>query len=143
LRGDLFRRRLETLLPVSTFAACRVPLAISVFDVFGRRTVVKDAGPLAEAIHASCAVPLMFQPVWIAGRPFLDVGLGERAGLAGLELGVRILYHHIASRSPWRSARSQEPPSRAAMATLILDDLPRSGPFRLDAGRRAFVAARS
>jgi NTE family protein len=28
------------------------------------------------------------------------------------------------------------------MVTLVLDDLPRSGPFRLDAGRRALALAR-
>jgi NTE family protein len=53
----------------------------------------------------------------------------------------RILFHHIASRSPWRA--KQEIPAREGMVTLVLEGLPRSGPFRLDAGRRAFHAARA
>src|SRR5262249_10850919 len=38
LRGALFRERLESLLGAPTFAACRAPLAVSVFDVRARRT---------------------------------------------------------------------------------------------------------
>src|SRR5690348_12536868 len=32
LRGDLFRARLEAMLPARSFAECRVPLAISAYD---------------------------------------------------------------------------------------------------------------
>lgn len=141
LRGRLFRDRLEALLPTRDFAACRVPAAVSVFEVASRRTRVLDRGDLARAIHASCAVPLLFHPVWIEGRAFFDGGILDRPGLAGMpDDAPRVLFHHIASKSPWRT--KQELPSRAGMVTLVLDGLPRSGPFRLDAGRRAFSAAR-
>ena len=33
-------------------------------------------------------------------------------------------------------------PQRSNMVTLVIDNLPRSNPFRLDAGRRALVLAR-
>ena len=49
LRGRLFRARLEAMLPVRTFEEAPVPIALSAFDVLGRRTAVLDAGPLAAA----------------------------------------------------------------------------------------------
>jgi NTE family protein len=142
LRGRLFRERLESLLPAPTFAACRAPLAVSVFDTLSRATRVLVSGPLAPAIQASCAVPVLFQPVWVDGRPLLDGGIADRPGLDGLPRGERALYHHLASRSPWRGARSMQIPSRGGLLSLVIAGLPRIGPFRLEEGPRAFAAAR-
>jgi NTE family protein len=145
LRGALFRER---LLPVATFEGCPRPLAVSAFDVRARRTVVLRSGALAPAIHASCAAPLLFQPVRIAGRALLDGGVLDRHGLAGLGAGERVLYHHLTSRSPWRRAGSPalRVPERPALRALAFDDLPRLGPFRLaraaEAMERTAAAAR-
>jgi len=142
LRGARFRERLERLLPRRLFDDCRVPLAISVFEVRARATRVLTSGAVTTAIHASCAVPLLFQPVTIDGRAYLDGGILDRPGLDGMPGGEpRVLFHHIASKSPWRKTLTL--PTRAGMTTLVLDDLPRSGPFRLDEGRRAFAVARA
>jgi len=141
LRGRLFRERLERLLPNRGFEACRVPAAISVFDVRSRRTHVLETGEVTAAIHASCAVPVLFHPVVIGGRAYLDGGILDRPGLVGMpRTEPRVLFHHIASKSRWRT--KLEVPRREGMVTVALRDLPRSGPFRLEHGRRAFVAAR-
>ena len=141
LRGRLFRERLERLLPSRSFEACRVPAAVSVFDVRTRRTRVLDEGSVTSAIQASCAVPLLFHPVSIAGRSYLDGGILDRPGLVGMPASEpRVLFHHIASKSAWRT--KQELPRRPGMVTVALQDLPRSGPFRLAEGRRAYRAAR-
>lgn len=143
LRGALFRRKLEAMLgPVQTFERCRVPAAVSAFDLLGRRTRVLDGGALARAICASCAVPLMFQPVWIGGRPLWDGGVADRAGLAGMPTGQRLLYHHIASRSPWRSEASMAIPSRPDLTALSIFGLPRVNPFALRRGAQAFELSR-
>lgn len=145
LRGRLFRQRVDALLRVRTFEECRVPAAISVFDVLTRRTHVLDRGELAPAICASCAVPGLFHPVKVGGRIYWDGGVLDRPGLSGMPNGERVLFHHIASRSPWRKVDSEalKIPKRAAMTTLVIEELPRSGPFRLDEGRRAFDVARN
>jgi NTE family protein len=144
LRGRLFRERLEGLLPARTFASCRAGLSVSVFDALARATRVITAGDLAPALHASCAVPLLFQPVWVEGRPLLDGGIADRPGLAGVPAGTRVLHHHLASRSPWRrvGSASMVVPSRPGLVSLVIAGLPRAGPFRLDRGPRAFAAAR-
>ena len=104
-----------------------------------------NEGEIATAICASCAVPFLFRPVRIDGRSYLDGGILDRPGLAGMPDGERLLYHHIASRSPWRASRWQgrEPlPARPGMLTFMLDVLPRSGPFALGEGRKAYRVAR-
>jgi len=145
LRGRLFRRRLQEMLPARTFEACRVPLAISVHDVLRRRTRVVDSGALAPVIHAACAVPLLFHPVWLEGRPHVDGGVSDRPGLAGAAPGARVLHHHLTSRSPWRRAGDAAlvPPRRQGLVCLVVDDVPRSSPFRLDAGRAAMAHVRA
>jgi NTE family protein len=144
LRGRRFRELLERWLPVREFADCRVPLAVSVYDLLGHRTRVLDQGALAPAIQASCSVPLMFHPVWQGARPLFDGGIKDRPGLAGMPPG-RVLYHHLASRSPWRRQNGAQTriPSATALQALVIDNLPRVGPDRLHEGQRAFDAART
>lgn len=144
LRGRLFRRRLEALLPVTDLAHCRVPAAVSVYDLLRREVRVLDRGPIAPALHASCAVPLMFHPVLHAGGVLVDGGVADRPGLSGLAGAPRVLFHHLASRSPWRrrDAEALRIPRRDGLRTLVIEALPRVGPFRLHEGARAMRAAR-
>ena len=146
LAGRLFRSRLESLLKAQSFGGCRVPAGLSVYDVYSRSTRVVEKGPLAPAIVASCAVPGLFHPVWLDGRPLLDGGILDRHGLAGMPDGARVFYHHLSSRSPWRrrGSASLEVPNREGMAALVIGTLPRVGPFRLERGLRAFdIGARA
>jgi NTE family protein len=143
LRGSLFRARLEALVPARTFEECRVPLAISVFDVGALRTAVFRSGELAPVVHASCAAPFMFQPVRIAGRLYLDGGILDRPGLEGAGRGERILYHHLPPRSLWsrRRAGARALPAWAHMQTIAVEGLPSPNPFRLERGRVAMERA--
>jgi len=143
LRGRLFRARVEAIAAATTLEDCPTALALSVFDVRARRTVVLREGPLAPAIHASCALPVLFQPVRLAGRLYADGGVLDRPGLAAVPEGERVLYHHLTSRSPWRRKGSPalRVPVRAGLRVVALEGLPRSGPFRLDLGPSALAAA--
>lgn len=140
LRGELFSKRLRAAVAVETFDQCRVPLAVSVFDVRALRTKVLSAGPLVPAIQASCAAPVLFQPVRIGGRPYLDGGIFDRPGLRGVPQGERVLFHHLVSRSPWRF-RKPRPPARENMQVVAVPDLPRVNPFRLERGPDALRRA--
>jgi len=140
LAGRRMDRMLRSMLPIADMRACAVPVAISAFDIARRRTAVLKDRDLVTAIRASCAVPGLFHPVWIDRRAYWDGGILDRPGLAGVGDGERVLFHHIASRSPWR--RTLDVPRRPGMVALVIEGLPRSGPFRLDAGRRALELAR-
>lgn len=144
LVGERFGARLRQLLPVSQFEQCRVPLAISVFDLHTLATRVIDRGPLAPAVQASCTFPLLFHPHRIDDRPYLDGGVLDRPGLASIGPTERLLYHHLAARSPWRRRNSPALaiPDRPHTATLVVNALPRLGPFRLERGPEAIARAR-
>jgi NTE family protein len=139
LRGRKMKERLEAMLPVDDFSGCRWSLFLSAYDALARKTRVIESGPLAIAIHASCALPGLFQPVWIGWRPHFDGGVRDRHGLAGTIPGERIFYHHLSSRSPWRGKQSASlsPPDRENTVSLVIGGIPRTGPFKLELGRRA------
>lgn len=143
LSGRRFRQLLEELLPVRSFSQTARPLSVSVFEPLTGRTLALSEGKLAPAIHASCAVPLMFHPVRIGARFYLDGGIADRPGLLGVPRGERVFYHHIQSRSPWRRKGSPalRIPKREGLTALSIADLPRVSPFDLDAGKRALQLA--
>ena len=141
LRGRKFRALLEGLLPTNAFRETRVPFAASVYDPLARRTVVIAAGAIAPALQASCAVPVMFHPVRIGDRFYLDGGVADRPGLAGMPPGSRVFYHHLASRSPWRTKGSMGIPARRNLFALAIHGLPRPSPFDLRPGRAAIDRA--
>ena len=145
LRGRRFRAQVERLLPVSSFAAAPLPIAVSTYDLVARKTRVLHQGPLAEAICASCAVPALFQPVWIEGRPYLDGGIADRPGIEGISRGERVLLHHIMRCSPWRlpGGASMRLPARENLAALAIADLPSVHPFALERGTQAYDQARA
>jgi NTE family protein len=145
LRGRRFRELVGALLPGPAFEDSPVPVAISAWDLLARRTAVLSEGALAPAIHASCAAPILFQPVRIGRRLYTDGGVGDRHGLAGRGDGGRVLYHHLASRSPWRRRNSPalRVPDEAGLEAVVLPGLPRLGPFRLERGPEALALARA
>ncbi len=144
LRGRRFRSLIRSASPVSRIEDCGWPLRVSAFDLRTLRTRVLDAGDLADALYASCAVPFMFHPIRFDGGLLVDGGVSDRHGLAGVDPGQRVFYHHIASRSPWRRRGSSalRVPDRVNMVSLVIDDLPRPGPDALEVGKDAWRAAR-
>lgn len=143
LSGQAFRRMLADLLPTQRVEDTRTPLAVSAWQGKSRRTQVLQQGNLVEAVYASCAVPLLFQPARIVGRYYWDGGIADRHGLAATLPGERVLYHHLQSRSPWRARNSMalHYPSRPNLVTLAIDGLARSGPGKLEKGRQAMHQA--
>eukprot|EP00793_Prasinoderma_coloniale_P006218 PRCOL_00004694-RA len=82
---------LESALPVLELERTRVPCRVSVFDVLSLRTRVVTSGAIAPAVAASCAVPLLFAPTVLDGRPCFDGGLGDCDAFAGCVPGERVL----------------------------------------------------
>ncbi|MDB4930929.1 MAG: Patatin [Myxococcaceae bacterium] len=143
LRGGRFRAMLDALLPVADIEHAAVGYAPSVFDLGARATTVLREGSIAGAIHASCALPVLFHPVRLGGRLYSDGGIADRPGLAGVGAGERVLYHHLASRSPWRRAGSPSLrlPRRERLTAVSIEGLPRVNPFALHRGMVAFAQA--
>jgi len=143
LRGKRFMAKLRATQIATTFETCRVPVALSLYDLGKRRTIVAQAGELATAIAGSCALPGLFQPVRWQDRWVLDGGISDRPGLAAVPAGQRTLFHHLSNRSPWRRAGSPaiQVPRQAELTSLVIDGIPRLNPFRLEQGPQAFSRA--
>ncbi|WAS94425.1 patatin-like phospholipase family protein [Nannocystis punicea] len=143
LKGGKFAAKLRSLLDdrgVRRVEDCRLPFAAVVYDVASRRVRSVDRGALGPAIQASCTVPLMFRPLRHEGRLLLDGGVADRLGLCALQPGERALHHALRSRSPWRGLSAEVPKGLSegpGRKVLMVDDLPRVTPFRLDAGPAA------
>ena len=129
LRGQRFRALLADVTGSRTVDDGRVPLRISVFDGLAARTRTAAGWRLAEAIYASCAVPLLFQPLRRGRRLFWDGGIRDRLALHGVR--GRVFVHRLPG-----GAR------RRGIATLSVPGLPRLGPGALGDGPRAVVIAR-
>lgn len=143
LKGQLFREQLAQFCKVSTVEACKIPLKLSAYNMSTKQTDVIASGSISDAIAASCAFPVLFQPVAIANARYLDGGIQDRPGLMGTEPGERIFYHHISSKSPWRKKNSPALaiPQRENMQSMTIAGLPRVGPNRLQEGPVAFEYA--
>lgn len=79
LEGEAFRRLLERDLPVKSFQECPKPCLVSTLDVVSNQRVILDQGPLARAVVASGAVPMLFSAVPHQGGLLLDGGLVDKA----------------------------------------------------------------
>jgi len=64
--GDLLPRRFEDLV---------IPLRVVATDFYGWRERVFSSGPLIDAVAASMAIPFLFRPVIVDGRPMVDGGV--------------------------------------------------------------------
>lgn len=69
---------LELLLPSripKSFAGLSIPLEVVATDFYAQEPVILKEGPLHRAVAASMALPAIFQPVIVGGRPLMDGGL--------------------------------------------------------------------
>jgi len=79
LRAAPFRRAVEQLVPARRFADLSVPITVSVVDLdTGELLLFGEGGedaPLVDVLCASCALPVYYPPVGLAGRRCGDGGL--------------------------------------------------------------------
>lgn len=105
LKGRRFRALLEAHLPVERIEACPRPLLLVAANLSRGGAAILSHGPLAEAVHATCAYPGLFRAVEVGGELLWDGGLVDKAPLctlaesaAGAELDT-FLVHYLPTRS--------------------------------------------
>jgi NTE family protein len=79
LRSDALHAALGELVPARSFEQLELPLTVTATDLDSGALVLLGAGgepaPLVDALHASCALPVFYPPVLLAGRRLGDGGL--------------------------------------------------------------------
>ncbi|MBC8066840.1 MAG: patatin-like phospholipase family protein, partial [Deltaproteobacteria bacterium] len=142
LRGRKFEAELARVLDlvgVQRIEQCRVPFAAVVHDVLKRRPLALEHGDLAAAIRASCTVPLMFRPLWHAGRLLVDGGVSDRLGRTALRPGERVLVHYLPSRRRWPRRIAVPSVDGFDAEVLVTPDVPALGPFALERAPEAYA----
>jgi NTE family protein len=75
LRGEAVRRILRKFFGRVSFEDCEIPLRVIATDLQSGEAVVLQDGSLSEAIRASIAIPVLFQPYRVDGRWLVDGAL--------------------------------------------------------------------
>ena len=86
-RGDTLREYYRSILPDAEWEALSLPLLVNAVDLATGRTEWFGTGartdvPLLDALCASSALPVLYPPVELGGRIFVDGGTQEPLGLA-------------------------------------------------------------
>jgi NTE family protein len=105
LKGERFRRLLESTLPVRTFEELPRPLVLVASNLTKATHEVFTSGELAPRVHATCAYPGLFRAVPLEGSLYWDGGIVDKApalplheSAVGKELDA-ILVHYLPSRT--------------------------------------------
>lgn len=78
--GDFLAKHLRA----KTFEELKTPLRVMVSDIEKGEKVLFDQGELIPPILASCAFPIMFEPIKIGERHFVDGGLFENLPVSAI-----------------------------------------------------------
>jgi NTE family protein len=114
VKGERLERFLDTHLRHATIEEMPVRFAAVAVDLATGKPVVFDRGPVARAVHASCAIPGVFVPVEIDGVTYVDGGVVDPvpAGVAR-RLGAEVV---IAVSIP--AAVGGEPPKNPIQVAM-------------------------
>lgn len=69
-----------------TFEELQIPFAAMATDLVNGTSVALNEGPIATAIHASCAVPMIFTPVHRGERMLVDGGVSQNLPAAAVRV---------------------------------------------------------
>lgn len=142
LRGKKFLKMLEKHF-TPTFENAKIPLEVAVLDLLSLRTTFLKDGPLPKAVVASCAVPVLFHPVRIGRRIYLDGGVFHKSGLNLAHPEDRTLSVFLQGDGPsdayeWSRSLGKIGP---AQKVLRLKKLPRLHYNSLEKGELAYAEA--
>lgn len=141
LRGKKFAKILNQFIP-KDFKELEIPLDVAVYNVLQNRTEFLHSGPLVPALVASCAVPLLFQPVRIGRKLYLDGGLFEKAGFrATAEERVLCIFLESSGISGAYEQGKDLLRFGGNHKALRFTGLPKVRPHKLAAGRAAYQEA--
>lgn len=75
VKGQKVEKLIQDGMDDVTFEDLQIPLRVVTTDLVSGREYVFQSGPVAQAVRASIAIPLIFQPVAFEGKLLVDGGL--------------------------------------------------------------------
>lgn len=119
--GTLIGQRIAQAFGDARIEALPIPLRIAATDAASGAPVLLTNGPLAPALRASMAVPVLFSPVRIDGRRLVDGVMSDPLPVAGAADAQVVITLGFAGRLP----RKIDRPSRmlARYSTALLNNL--------------------
>jgi NTE family protein len=132
LKGD----RLEALLrEILQHKSPQIPLGVSTFNIFKRKTEAFSEGDIPRIVRASCAVPLMFHPVRIDKHFYWDGGIYDKAAIVSAQENENVLAHFLPSRGMHKlNERALLTALQARYKVISPRGLPEVGPYKLKDG---------
>lgn len=76
-QGWSLQNFLKRNLSSKCFENLQIPLCVAATDLLAGELVCLSSGPIIPAVHASCAVPLVFSPVILYERLLVDGGVAD------------------------------------------------------------------
>lgn len=70
--GNAFKRFVHDNMSATHFTQLKIPLVVVATDLYKGESFVMRSGPLVPALHASSAIPMVFDPVKMYGRTLID-----------------------------------------------------------------------
>lgn len=121
----------------------QLPLSVSTYDIFARKTVSFSDGDIPKIVRASCAIPLMFHPVRIGRRYYWDGGVRDKSALDTIQPGEKVLVHYLPSWGPERVLDNKRVLEILSRRHHVISptNLPSVGPHQLENGLRAMEIA--
>jgi NTE family protein len=77
VQGKTLKKYVQKNIKAKDFSELKIPLVVVTTDVNKAETFVIRSGPLAPALHASSALPVLFAPVKLYGRLLVDGGVAS------------------------------------------------------------------
>jgi NTE family protein len=75
LKMDLLQKLFDEHLPVKTFEELQIPVTVSATLLENAQTHYFSSGPISGPLLAASCVPIMFKPVEINGKLYMDGGI--------------------------------------------------------------------
>jgi len=115
---DPLRALIARHVPFARLEDAPVPLHVVAVEVLTGRDVLLSSGPAVDSVLASAAIPALFDPVTIAGVPYMDGGVGNNTPIShAVSLGLDQIWVLCAGHA---CALTEPPASALGMALHAL-----------------------
>lgn len=152
LKGELLQGIFERSMPVQDFKDCAIPCGMTALDVLAGKTTILNSGSIATNMRASACFPILFAPVDIHGRPFIDGGVWDRNGVLAIpslpdteeKLIVNIVFERPDPSDHYSLLPQRFQDEGATLLTIVVNGLVFCGPHNMEqTGPASYLGAKT